>query len=152
MSDLLWDEVAARLEAHAYMGNVDRTAERIAATAEHFTPTRLVIEMVRRIPLPDLAPGKTVLDPACGDGQFLVAVKWVKVLAHGAEPSDAVADLYGVDLMRDNVDLCRARLGGGTILVGDALSPERRVPGQRDDEYELLRTLLAPEAVALALF
>ena len=133
MSGLLWDEVAARLNAHAYMGTVDRSTERVSATAEHFTPTPLVLEMVRRIPLPDLAPGKTVLDPACGDGQFLVAVKWVKVLAHDVEPDEAVLDLFGVDLMRDNVDLCLARLGGGTVLVGDALCPERRVLGQRDD-------------------
>ena len=152
MSELLWDEIAARLDAHEYMGHVERTPERVATTAEHFTPTRLVIEMLQRVPMRDLAPGKTVLDPACGDGQFLVAVKWLKVLAYDLEPAEASADLYGIDLMRDNVDLCLMRLGGGTVLVGDALCPERRVPGQRDDEYERVRSLLVPESAPLALF
>jgi len=134
------------------MGSVERSDGRVAVTAEHFTPTPLVIELLRRIPLEDLAPGKTVLDPACGDGQFLVAAKWVKVLAHGMEPVAAVTDLYGIDLMRDNVELCLARLGGGTIIVGDALTPTRRVPGQSDEEYELAWSLLAPVPSELALF
>ena len=152
MSDHLWDEVAARLNAHDYMGVVNRSNERIAETAEHFTPTELVISVVRRIPKADLAPGKTVLDPACGDGQFLVAVKWAKALLYDLDPLHAADDLYGIDLMRDNVDLCLRRLGGGTIVMGDALRPDRRVPGQTDSEYELVQSLLSPEPAELALF
>jgi hypothetical protein len=152
MSEALWREIADRIDTHAYMDRVDRSAERISATAEHFTPTPLVIEVIKRIPTCDLAPGKTVLDPACGDGQFLVAVKWFKVLAHGMAPAEALEDLYGIDLMRDNVDLCLARLGGGTILVGDALCPERRVVGQREDEYGQVRSLLAHEPAEATLF
>lgn len=152
MSDQLWAEIASRLDAHGYMSVVDRSEGRVEATAEHFTPTALVMEIVRRLPLEDLGPGKTVLDPACGDGQFLEAAKWVKVLAHEMDPEAALAEIYGIDLMRDNVDLCRSRLGGGTIVVGDALNPGRRVPGQTDAEFDLIQTLLSPEPAELALF
>ena len=82
-----------------------------------------------------------IRDSACGDGQFLVASKWVKVLFHGMAESDALNDIYGIDLMRDNVDLCKKRLGGGTILMGDSLNPEKRIKGQTDIEHDELMKL-----------
>lgn len=128
---------------HAYMQGVERTVERIRATGEVFTPTALVIEMISAIPLTMFEPGRTVLDPACGDGQFLVAAKWVKVLAHDMSERAALGDLYGIDIMRDNVDLCRRRLGGGTIVMGNALNPFEVLEGQTDAEHELMRALFA---------
>jgi type I restriction-modification system DNA methylase subunit len=92
---------------HDYMADVERTVERVRATGEIFTPSALVLEMVQYLDLEIFAPGKTVLDPACGDGQFLAAAKWIKVLHHGLDEQAALRDLYGVDVMRDNVDLCR---------------------------------------------
>ena len=124
---------------HAYMGGIDRDAYRIKATAEIFTPTDLVIGMLQQVNLSNFAPGKTVLDPACGDGQFLTAVKWIKVLFHNMSEEDALKDLYGVDIMRDNVELCKKRLGGGTILLGDALNPEKRIKDQSDAEHAQMR-------------
>ena len=54
--------------------------------------------------------------------------------------SDALNDIYGVDLMRDNVDLCKKRLGGGTILMGDSLHPEKRIKDQTNTEHnEMLK-------------
>jgi hypothetical protein len=138
MSAGLWAEVARRCEEHGYMHGVERTVERVRATGEVFTPTPLVIEMLQGLPLDALAPGKTVLDPACGDGQFLVAAKWVKVLFHGMSESAALADLYGIDIMRDNVDLCLRRLGGGTIVMGNALDPFVRLEDQTDEEHALM--------------
>ncbi len=139
----LWREIAARLNAHEYMAGVTRTAERIGRTAEVFTPTPLVIEMVRSIPLERFAPAKTVLDPACGDGQFLAAAKWIKVLHHGMGERDAGEELFGVDLMRDNVNLCRRRVGGGTIVMGNVLRPEESLDGQTDLEADFIRSVFA---------
>ena len=140
MSDKLWSEVKDRMNDHSYMGEIDRDEYRVKVTAEVFTPTDLVIRMIRECGADKFAPGKTVLDPACGDGQFLVAVKWVKVLFHGMTESDALNDIYGIDLMRDNVDLCKKRLGGGTILMGDSLNPEKRIKEQTNTEHnELLK-------------
>jgi len=140
MSDKLWSEVKNRMDDHSYMGEINRDEYRVKVTAEVFTPTDLVIRMVRECGADKFASGKTVLDPACGDGQFLVAVKWVKVLSHGMTESDALNDIYGIDLMRDNVDLCKKRLGGGTILMGDSLHPEKRIKEQTNTEYnEMLK-------------
>jgi len=123
------------------MGEIDRDAYRIKATAEIFTPTDLVIRMLQRVNLNNFAPGKTVLDPACGDGQFLTGVKWIKVLFHKMSEEDALKDIYGVDIMRDNVELCKRRLGGGTILLGDALNPEKRIKDQSDAEHDQMQRL-----------
>jgi hypothetical protein len=141
MSEQLWHRVAERLNEHSYMAGVERTVERVRATGEIFTPTELVIEMLRYCNLDLFVAGKTVLDPACGDGQFLVAVKWIKILHHGMLERDALADLYGVDIMRDNVDLCRRRLGGGTIVMGDALKPANALVDQTDEERKIMISL-----------
>ena len=121
------------------MSGIDRMTDRVKVTSEVFTPTDLVIEIVQDLGLDKLAPGQTVLDPACGDGQFLVVTKWVKVLHHGMTEQDALEDIYGVDIMRDNVDLCKTRLGGGQIVMGDALNPNIPLPEQTEYEYSLIK-------------
>jgi len=141
MSDKLWSEVKNRMDDHSYMGEINRDEYRVKVTAEVFTPTDLVIRMLRECGVDKFTPGKTVLDPACGDGQFLVAVKWVKVLFHSMTESDALNDIYGIDLMRDNVDLCKKRLGGGTILMGDSLNPGERIKDQTSEEHNRLLQL-----------
>jgi len=143
MSDKLWSEVKDRMNDHSYMGEINRDEYRVKVTAEVFTPTDLVIRMLRECGVDKFAPGKTVLDPACGDGQFLVAVKWVKVLFHSMTESDALDDIYGIDLMRDNVDLCKKRLGGGTILLGNSLDYTKKLTEQTNKEYHEITRLFS---------
>tara|TARA_A200000159_G_scaffold35255_1_gene31696 strand:+ start:56 stop:508 length:453 start_codon:yes stop_codon:yes gene_type:complete len=138
----MWDKIRNKVNNHAYMSSIDRDKQRIQSTAEIFTPTDLVIEMLGKINIDRLGAGKTVLDPACGDGQFLTAIKWVKVYVHEMTEEEALQDIYGVDIMRDNVDLCKKRLGGGTILMGDSLHPDKRLDGQTDDEYHRVNIIL----------
>tara|TARA_B100000427_G_scaffold183138_1_gene152261 strand:+ start:296 stop:748 length:453 start_codon:yes stop_codon:yes gene_type:complete len=138
----MWDKIRNKVNNHAYMSSIDRDKQRIQSTAEIFTPTDLVIEMLSKINIDRLGAGKTVLDPACGDGQFLTAIKWVKVYIHEMTEKQALQDIYGVDIMRDNVDLCKKRLGGGTILMGDSLHPDKRLDGQTDDEYHRVNIIL----------
>lgn len=147
MSKNLWNLVEEKLNEHSYMDGVERTVERVKSTAEIFTPSALVLEILRYIDLDLLAPGKTVLDPACGDGQFLVAAKWIKVLNFGMTESEALAEIYGVDLMRDNVDICKRRLGGGTVVMGNSLIPEAEIDGQTTDEHELMIQLFSEPGV-----
>lgn len=149
MSDMFWDEVARRIDQHGYMGEIERTMARVRSTGEVFTPTPLVIQIVRRIPLERFAPGLLVLDPACGDGQFLAAAKWIKVLHYDLPEVAALRDLFGVDIMRDNVDLCRRRLGGGSIVHGDILHPERELQGQTDEDRTLMRRLFTGRQLRL---
>jgi len=108
-------------------------------TTEVFTPTELVNEMLRSQPDTIFAPGKTVLDPACGDGQFLVEVKRIKMDHFQMTADEALKDIYGVDIIRDNVDLCKKRLGGGNIVMGNTLDPNTRLSGQLEYEYKLMK-------------
>ena len=139
----MWDKIRDKTNNHAYMSSIDRDKQRIQSTAEIFTPTDLVIEMLNNIEIDRLGVGKTILDPACGDGQFLTAIKWVKVYIHQMTEEEALQDIYGVDIMRDNVDLCKKRLGGGTILMGDSLNPDNRLKDQTDDEHYQLKGLFS---------
>ena len=140
---IMWDKIKDKINDHAYMSSIDRDKQRIQSTAEIFTPTDLVIEMLNNIDINRLGAGKTILDPACGDGQFLTAIKWVKVYIHQMTEEEALQDIYGVDIMRDNVDLCKKRLGGGTILMGDSLNPDNRLKDQTDDEHYQLKGLFS---------
>ncbi len=146
MSAELWADVARKMNGHAYMEGVERPVDRVRATGEIFTPTALVAGMPAALPLERFAPGKTILDPACGDGQFLVAAKWVKILHYGLSEEAALRDIYGVDIMRDNVDLCRRRLGGGTIVMGNVLDPKAILEGQTEQDIDYMRRLFADES------
>ncbi|WP_066518376.1 N-6 DNA methylase [Curtobacterium ammoniigenes] len=123
------------------MSGVERTIDRIRATGEVFTPSGLILEMLANVDVSIFSPGNTVLDPACGDGQFLVAAKWIKVYAFGMSEVAALCDLYGIDIMRDNVDVCKRRLGGGTVLMGDALRPNAALDGQTELERQMMASL-----------
>ena len=100
----------AHMRDRTYMAGVEREKSRVKATGEVFTPTPLVQEILDKLD-PNLFqdPTKTFLDPSCGDGQFLSEVL-IRKLEAGIDFADALATIYGVDLMPDNVDLCRERL------------------------------------------
>jgi hypothetical protein len=92
------------------MGGVERDRLRVKATGEVFTPTELVREMLDQIPIEQFQdPTKTFLDNSCGDGQFLGEVL-IRKMENGSTFEQALSTIYGVDLMIDNVDLCRERL------------------------------------------
>lgn len=92
------------------MTNINRTKDRIKQTGEVFTPLPLVDEILDKLPA-DLFtdPTKTFLDPACGDGNFLVRVLQRKI-DNGSTPTQALSTTYGVDLMSDNINECKRRL------------------------------------------
>jgi hypothetical protein len=92
------------------MSGVEREQSRVKATGEVFTPTPLVQEMLDKLPLDTFTDNKkTVLDPSCGDGQFLGEVL-IRKMENGSTFEQALSTIYGVDLMEDNVELCRERL------------------------------------------
>jgi type I restriction-modification system DNA methylase subunit len=92
------------------MSGIDREKNRVKATGEVFTPTPLVEEILDKMDLEVfLDQTKTFLDPSCGDGQFLASVLYRKV-QNGIDFKTALGTVYGVDLMQDNVELCRERL------------------------------------------
>ena len=99
-----------------YMSGVERDKLRVKQTAEVFTPTLLVQEMLDKLEEQDPTlfsdPTKTFLDNSCGDGQFLSEVVIRKMERSGCSLEDALKTTYGVELMEDNVNECRKRLAG----------------------------------------
>ena len=93
-----------------YMSGIERDKARTKATGEVFTPTPLVQEILNQIPIEQFQdPSKTFLDPSCGDGQFLSEVL-IKKMENGSTFKQALSTIYGVDIMPDNVALCKDRL------------------------------------------
>ena len=99
-----------------YMSGVERDKLRIKQTAEVFTPTQLVQEILDEIEeeTPELFsdPTKTFLDNSCGDGQFLSEVVIRKMERCGCSLEQALSTTYGVEMMEDNVIECKKRLAG----------------------------------------
>ena len=110
MSKPTLSEVIDHIRNRTYMSGVQRTQARVKATGEVFTPTELVREMLEQIPIDQFQdPTKTFLDNSCGDGQFLSEVL-IRKMENGSTFEQALSTIYGVDMMQDNVDLCRERL------------------------------------------
>lgn len=98
-----------------------RSKERVANHGEVFTPPWMVEAML------DLVKGETeridarFLEPACGSGHFLVPILRRKLAAvelkYGRSDFErrhyallALMCIYGVELLPDNIDECRANL------------------------------------------
>jgi hypothetical protein len=79
-------------------------------TAEVFTPHFLVNQMLDKLPAEVWEPGKTFVDPACGNGNMLIHVLYRKIAIYDQEPTEAIQGIFGVDIMRDNIRECRLRL------------------------------------------
>lgn len=83
-----------------------KSQDRTKATGEVFTPLQLVNEMLDKLPPDSFQAGKTILDNSCGNGQFL-SQAFIRKLEFTDTP---LKDIYGVDLMADNVADTVARL------------------------------------------
>tara|TARA_B110000483_G_C18004589_1_gene468624 strand:- start:371 stop:844 length:474 start_codon:yes stop_codon:yes gene_type:complete len=142
------DKIYKHLFDREYMSGVEREQARVKETAEVFTPTPLVEEILDKMdPLLFTNSEKTFLDPACGDGQFLASVLYRK-LENDIDFEQALSTIYGVDLMPDNVELCRERLLCGredlrhiveqNIVCADGLRYHYRFDGSHpyDDEVK----------------
>jgi hypothetical protein len=90
----------------------DRGRERVKTTGEVFTPADLCRDMIKRIPEEKLRdPNTTYLDNSCGDGNFLAALYEVLTKEYGHDGAHVLNhQLYGVDLMPDNISTVRDRL------------------------------------------
>lgn len=95
-----------------------KSRERVRKYAEVLTPKWLVekmLDMLQEEQPPDydaFAIHTTFLEPACGNGNFLVEI-YRRKLQRCHSPADALQALgtiYGVDILHDNVEEARARL------------------------------------------
>ena len=104
------EDIINHARNRAYMNGVDRDKTRVKETQEVFTPTKMVNDLLDQLPQELFADSnQPVIDNSCGDGQFLSEALIRKVEA-GIDFETALSSIYGVDLMQDNVDLCKERL------------------------------------------
>ncbi|MFM8279238.1 MAG: SAM-dependent DNA methyltransferase [Candidatus Limnocylindrus sp.] len=130
--------------------SLTKSKQRVADHGEVFTPAWMVDAML------DLVKGETeridsrFLEPACGNGNFLVAVLRRKLAAaelkyaasefeHRQYALLAVMCVYGIELLDDNVAECRASLLG-MFASHLKLKPE-------DDLYRAAQVVLALNVV-----
>jgi len=92
--------MAKEIEEFHYSEDRDN---RVKETGEVFTPDSLVQKMLDGLDIDwDNPPqDKTFLDPACGSGNFLVAL---------AKRGIPVHNIFGLELMHDNVETTKQRL------------------------------------------
>ena len=98
-----------------------KSKQRVAERGEVFTAEREVNAMLDLVKQETQRIDSRFLEPACGDGNFLVEILRRKLAVVKANykknPADyekysviAVTSIYGVDIMQDNVLDCRERL------------------------------------------
>jgi len=138
------NEFKKHLRNREYMSGIARDKLRVKQTNEVFTPTELVQRCLDDIPDKTVFsnPNKTFIDNSCGDGQFLSEVL-IRKLENSIDFETALSTIYGVDLMPDNVELCRERLLCGrddlkhiveqNIVCADALTYHYRFDGTAPD-------------------
>jgi 2-polyprenyl-3-methyl-5-hydroxy-6-metoxy-1,4-benzoquinol methylase len=98
------------------MSGINRDKSRQNYTQEYFTCTEFVEEVLDRVESAKedifTNPNNKILDNACGDGQFLTEIVIRKIERSGCSLEHALLTTYGVDIMPDNIELCKKRLAG----------------------------------------
>ncbi len=96
--------------------------ERVKEFGEVFTPDSIVNDMLdlvdEQLEHDESYIDKTYLEPACGDGQFLIRILYRKLKVVEQMPLEkrplglvrALASIYGVDIQADNVVASRNRM------------------------------------------
>lgn len=150
----MFDQIIDHIRNHSYMSGVERDRVRVKQTEEIFTPTELVQSSLDLLESKNLGmfkdPSKTFIDNSCGDGQFLGEIL-IQKIENGSTFEQALGTVYGVDMMPDNVELCRKRLLCGqehlkhiveqNIVCADALRYHYRFDGSYpyDEEFKELK-------------
>lgn len=87
----------------------------------------------------DLIPKWTgnVLEPACGNGNFLVEIARRKHAA-GMTPDEAASTIFGIDILQDNVVEARSEALGSPARNGGDFEAEYRLRGLFEAERNLV--------------
>lgn len=103
-----WSSLSADVKGDAYEGLLQKNAEDVKGGAgQYFTPRSLIAAMVEAI-APE--PGKTICDPACGTGGFLLAAHDYLVKHHNLDREQKKrlrnGTLFGIELVDSVTRLC----------------------------------------------
>lgn len=113
-----------------------KSRQRVADHGEVFTNPREVNAMLDLVKDESERIDSRFLEPACGDGNFLIEILRRKMAtvaaryAHGTAEFQkytfqAVSSIYGIELLADNAEQCRQRLFDAVVAMVDA-----------DDEFQ----------------
>lgn len=138
-----------------------KSRDRVADFGEVFTNEREVKAMCNLVKDESECIDSRVLEPACGDGNFLAEILKRKLQTvktrYGKNKSDfekycivAISNIYGVELLEDNTQNCRDRLLGiwneayTTIMSKEATDACREAA-----KFILQRNILCGDALSL---
>ena len=108
------------------MGNLDK-AQRIRQYGEVFTPLPTVREMLDTLEKENpgmFDPGRTFLEPACGDGAFVAEILRRKFdrCKRRRDYTVSLESVYGFEIQADNVEKCIQNL---TVLCCQYFRPTK---------------------------
>ena len=143
------------------MENQIKSRKRVTDHGEVFTSEREVNAMLDLVKNETDRPDSRFLEPACGEGNFLIEITIRKLLVVEERFSKnqyefernsivAMSCIYGIDILQDNVDLCRERLFNifnqkYSLLFGNLCKDECR----QSVKFILSRNILCGDALTL---
>lgn len=81
------------------------------STNEFFSPYSIVKRMCDKVPEEDWAdPSKTFLEPASGNGQFIIFILYRRIHEYNISWQQALETIFALELMSDNVQECCQRV------------------------------------------
>lgn len=115
-----------------------KSKERVQKHGEVFTPIWVVNDMLNLLPNDCWKPGKTFLEPACGEGAFLIEIYKRKLQNITAklqvdwewQVAIATSSIYGIELLEDNTNLCKQNLIHVFTIFYD-----KHFPDTQDEEF-----------------
>jgi len=89
---------------------ISRTVDRVKKTGELFTPIKYINDIIADLTNAGMCKdNKRILEPSCGDGNFVLAIIKKKI-DENMSIINALRTTYAIDLMEDNINLCRKRV------------------------------------------
>lgn len=89
---------------------IQRNKIRKYTNGEIFTPIELVNEILDKLPKEYFTDSsKTICEPSVGEGIFLVEILRRR-LDNGLSSTESLKTLYGLDIMEDNISVCKQNL------------------------------------------
>ncbi len=140
-----------------------KSRQRVTERGEVFTAEREVNAMLDLVKQETERIDSRFLEPACGNGNFLVEIlrrklevirrQYQKQLGElELQTTIALSSIYGVDIMKDNVEECCHRLLDIVCNWYSDIHPQQKAPSQKLSEvwsYLLHRNILWGDALTL---
>lgn len=140
-----------------------KSRERVSERGEVFTAEREVNAMLDLVKQETERIDSRFLEPACGNGNFLVEIlrrklevvrrQYQKQLGElELQTTIALSSIYGIDIMKDNVEECCQRLHNIVCCWYSGVHPLQKAPSQKLSDvwcYLLHRNILWGDALTL---